>query len=356
MGVIGKFTSGSRNRWLSGVPSRVSLRQILGALGLATAIPLLALAAIIYQQMLANQRVATRESLMGRAQSLASLVDNEIDTHVAVVGILANSLELESGNLSAFRMRAIKALEAIPGAWVSVSDVAGVFLTSTLIEDGRPLPPRGRRDVMAQAWATGKPQLSDVAYGPVSQRQNAMIEYPVFKAGKPLYTLVMGLNPDRFHALIKNKFPDGVTVGIIDRQQKFVARVPDHEGRLGKSVSANWQAALSKEPQGFIENTTLEGVATLQAYLPTRDGWTVGIAYPKAVLDAPITRVFWTTALAGAVLTLASLLLTLGISQWLGRAMTALTTMASHAGKVRPARPAFTLVEAAVIADALHTS
>ena len=62
-------------------------------------------------------------------------------------------------------------------------------------------------------------------------------------------------------------------------------------------ASASWQAALSRAPQGFIENTTLEGVATLQAYVPTRDGWNVGIAYSKAMIAAPIRRVFWTTAL-----------------------------------------------------------
>ena len=357
MDVKGQIRSGDRVRRMFEMPNSVSMRQILGALGLATAIPLLILAVFIYQQMLANQRDAIRESLEGRAQTLAALLENELDTHLAVAGTLATSFLLESGDMSGFRRQAIKALKLLPGAWLSISSPSGVFLVSTLVEEGQPLPPRGRLDVMARAWATGKPQITDMAFGPVSQRQNTTIEYPIFKDGKPLYTIVMGLNPDRFHTLIKEKFPDGAAIGILDRNRKFVARVPDHEGRLGTPASPGWQAALAQSPRGWIENTTLEGVVSFTAYVPTRDGWTVGIAYPKAIIDAPILRVFWTTALAGVVLTLISLLLTLGIGRRLGRIMTDLTGMAQRLGEGQPVPLAsFPLKEANIVAAAIHSS
>ena len=81
-------------------PSNYSMRLLLGALGLATALPLLVLAVVMYQQMLANERQAVRQSLMGSAEALSSLVDNEIDTHIAIASALAASPALESGDLS----------------------------------------------------------------------------------------------------------------------------------------------------------------------------------------------------------------------------------------------------------------
>ena len=184
----------------------MSVGQMLGVLVLATAAPLLALAFIMVQQLVRTERQSVRGELLSSMRTLSALVENEIGRHIAVAATLATSQALEKGDLETFRLQAEQALKIVPGAWLSLSDPSGRFVMSTLLDKGEPLPLRGNLDVMAKAWATGKPQVSDVVAGPISKRQNAFVEYPVFKGGEPLYSIVVGLNPDRFLNLLKDKF------------------------------------------------------------------------------------------------------------------------------------------------------
>ena len=75
----------------------MSMRQLLVALVLGTAVPLLALALVMFQQLIAHERQAVRDGLMSNARSLGGLVDHEIDTHMAVAATLATSPALASG-------------------------------------------------------------------------------------------------------------------------------------------------------------------------------------------------------------------------------------------------------------------
>jgi PAS domain S-box-containing protein len=328
--------------------------QLLGVLVLATAVPLLALALLMYHQMVAQQRDIVRDGLINSARSFSALVDNEIDTYMAVAATLATSPELQSGDLLAFRQQAKQALEIVPGAWLNLSDPAGRFVMTTVDDVGDPLPPRGRIDVMQKAWATGKPQVSDVVTGTISKRPNAFIEYPVFKAGVPLYTIVIGLNPDRFHALIRDKFGQDATVGILDRQHNFVARIPDYENHLGTAASKDWQAAIARAPEGLAEVVNLEGEPSVTAYRPTRDGWTVGIAYLDKVFDAPVARILWSMGLLAFALTSLSLVFGVLLGRELSRVMADLVATAKRVGNGEMVTPVASIVrEATAIKRAL---
>ena len=340
---------------LRSIPS-TSMRQLLAALVLSTAVPLLVLALVMFQQLIAHDRQAIRVALMSNTRSLAALIDNEIDTHMAVAGTLATSQALDSGDLATFQRQARKALEIIPGTWLSLSDPSGHYVMSTLSELGEPLPSRGNLDVMTRAWATGKPQVSDVVIGSISKRPFAFIEYPVFKAGAPHYSIVLGLNPDRFQALTRDKFGEAL-VGIIDRQHKFVARVPDHDARLGTPASEGWQAAIAHSPEGFAEITTLEGLPSLGAYVPTRERWTAGLFLPRSVLDAPVRRILLSVGGLGLALTLASLAFALSLGRRLSHMMTSLAKAARKAGQGEIVTAgSFPVVEATAISQTLSSA
>ena len=335
----------------------MSMRQLLAMVVLLTALPLIGLSIILFLEMVANERRSVRDGLMANARSLAELVDNEIDTHIAVAASLATSPSLENRDLVAFRSQALRALKVIPGAWLSLSDPTGLFVMSTLLEPGATLPPRGRREIMEMAWATGKPQVSDTLLGPLSKRINATVEYPVFRASVPLFTIVIGLEPNRFNALVRDKYPAAAVIGIVDRQHKFVARVPGQDERVGTLASDGWRAGMNRAPEGFTETPTLEGDVSLTAYAPTRDGWTVGIAYPIATLDAPLRRIMWGTAVLGTLLMLAGLALGLGFARRLTSDMARLANAARTVGAGQVVAPAeFGIKEATSISRILSES
>ena len=335
----------------------MSMRQLLAALVLATAVPLLVLALFMSSAMVATERRANRSVLMSNARTLASLVDSEIDTHLAIAATLATSPSLQSGDLAAFKQQAIAALSVVPGAWINVSDPTGQNLMSTLLADGVALPPRNTLNILQQVWASRQPQVSDIVMGPIAERPVAFLEVPVFKDGKPLYSIIVGLNPDRFLAILRANFSPDSVVGLVDRKANFVARIPDHAARIGTPASRDWRASMARSPEGFAEAETLEGEASITPYVKTKHGWTVGIAYLNRVAEAPARRLLWQLGLIGGALTLVSLAFGLGLARRMGASMHSLmdASRSIAEGKTVAAR-AFAVHEATEISRALSVT
>ena len=307
----------------------LSIRQLLAGLVLATTVPLLALALMMFERLIAFERQSVREGLVSNARSLAALIDNEIDTHAAVAASLATSPHLQNGDFGAFRVQATQSLEFLSGAGLRLSDPQGRTVMTTLQAVGDEM--LLSRDTLTKAWVTGRSQVSDIVTWPVSQRQTAFIAYPVFKDGSPFYSIVVDLNPERLFALIEKKFGGQAMIGVIDRNYKFLARTPGHNEKLGTPASEGWQAAMARTPAGIAEFSTLEGTPSVTAYAPTRDGWTVGIAYPLTAMNAPVHRILG----MGALLSASVVALSLAFGAYLGgRLSRSMSRLAAAARKV----------------------
>ncbi len=329
----------------------------LGLLVLATALPLLILSYIIYGVLVDSERKSVRQGLFANAGTLATLVDTEISTSASFAAALAQSPSLQSGNLAAFYSEARKALEFLPGSWVAVTSPDGKVLLNTELPLDTPPRQHMAPDMLAQGFKTGRYQVSDIMKGRGTGRLLAVIEMPVFRDGKPLYSLGVILAPARFLALLEARFKQGEIVAIVDRQMKFVARIPDHENRVGTLASEGWRAAMLREPEGWLENTSVEGLDIVTGYTRTAHGWSVGIARIKSDLEKPLLDLLWWTGLISLALIGLSLLL----SWWLGRrasiCMKELAEAARALGEGRPMGAVRLLfAEARVISHALASA
>jgi signal transduction histidine kinase/ActR/RegA family two-component response regulator len=182
----------------------------------------------------------------------------------------------------------------------------------------------------------------------------AFVEVPVFRDGAPAYSISIALSPDRFVALIANRFTAKEVVAILDRNRKFVARIPDHDARVGTLASEGWRAAIDRSPEGWTENKTLEGDWSLTGYAPTSHGWTVGVARLERDLAAPLGTILWSSALLGGGLTVLALLFAFLFARRTSRDMAALAGAARDLGDGKLiAEPAAPFVEARTIAHAL---
>ena len=92
--------------------SRRPLSQQLALLVIATALPILIASALMFNRLVANERQGLRQSLMVSARTLASLVDNEINTHAAIASTLAFSPNLQKGDLGSGPIKALAFAEA----------------------------------------------------------------------------------------------------------------------------------------------------------------------------------------------------------------------------------------------------
>ena len=312
---------------------QVSLRTLLISLVFALLIPLMGIAFYLQDQLGKNQNKAIRDGLMSSARTLASLVDNEIDTHLAVASTLAALDSLDLNDSVRFQSQVKRALEPLLGSWISVFDPSGKLLQSTLVDMSKPLPLRGAREVMEHAHATGLYQLSNVVFGPITRRYAAFLEYPVFRDGRPAYSIVLGLNPQRFKMLINDKFGDHTVAGILDRNHNFIARSMDHEKRVGTTAAASWREAIARSPEGVMETQLLEGTPVLTAYSRTRDGWTVGLGKPLSMVKDPVTMARERMLLLGLLLLVLGLLAAAAIGLSINRAMVRLAADAKALGQ-----------------------
>jgi PAS domain S-box-containing protein len=285
----------------------MSMRQLLSGLVLVTALPLLVLDLVLYQQLASAERRAVRERLMDNVHILSALVDNEIDTHVAVAATLATSQALASGDLKAFAVQAQGAMDFLPGAGFSLADASGHPLQLASAGDAVDAAPLGdQTGIVSRALASGKPQISDVTTG-ANGRPTALVVFPVAKAEGASYALVVSINLDRFRALILREFGQNEVVTILDRQLYFVAENPDHGHPPGAAAPVSWHSQLPRATEGITRTSDADGNATVLAYAPTRDGWTVGIGIPVGEVDAPVRKILWVASLTGFVLAMLSL-------------------------------------------------
>ena len=300
---------------------------------LLTAIPLLVLAQLMYGQLVANQRENIRQQLLTSAKTLAALVDNEIETHLALTSALARSPTLQRKDLANFWHEAKEVLEILPGAWIVVNSPDGRMLINTLLPPDRALPNHIDPQLIQRAFENRRPEVSDLVFGPASQRWTPFAEVPVFRNGEPLYSLSIAFPPERFLALITSRFTNNEVVAIIDRKRRFVARIPDHETRIGTLASEGWRSAIDRHPEGWTENKTVEGEWSLTGYASTTYGWTVGIARLESDMARPLGSILWTNVVWAVGLTLVSLLCALLVARHASRGMTRIAGAAHDLGE-----------------------
>lgn len=330
----------------------------LGLLALATAIPLLVLAFLMVLQMVNQDRASIRQGLSTSARTLAGLVDNEIKVHAAIASTLATSPFVLTQNLPEFWLEAKKALKFVPGSWINVASPDGIIRMSTLVELGKPLPPHAAPELIERAFKTGRYQVSNLLLGASSRKLTILIIVPVFHDGKPLYCISIAVPPESFLGLLSKNFSNAYIAAIIDQNHKFVARTPEHAERLGTLAAPGWREFIAKSPEGWSENVSVEGNWILTGYVPTANGWTVGVAQLETELNKQINRILWSLALVGSLLLLSSLALAWWLAVRSGRSMSSLANAAQAVGEGTPLQPLprAPFLEAQIIADSLGTA
>jgi two-component sensor histidine kinase len=274
----------------------LTIGQYLALIFFITALPLSALAFLATDEVARADRDASRAALMASTRAVAATIDREISRHLVLAEQLAQSRSLLGGDLVEFWQEAKDAAALLPGTWIGVVDPAGRMLVHTTREPGDVLPTRSNMELEAKAFLTKQPRLSDLYVGVVTGRTIAAIDVPVFRGGLPAYVISVGLDPARFqHLLEEQHFPEGWLVGLLDRQARFIARLP--KWPVGTSASEAWRAVLRLSPEGISESR-FEGIRHLGAHTQTDDGWIVGITMIVSDLDAPLLSVQRRLALA----------------------------------------------------------
>jgi len=316
---------------------------------LATALPLLGVAGWLTTRLVAAEREAVYEGLLSSARTLGSALEAEIGRHIAIAETLAQSIALQQGDFPGFRQRATAALRGMPGARLIVVDADGQQLMHSEVPEGTPLPKRLHMDVHQRVLETGRPEIADLRAGGGTGQPGIDIEVPVFRERKPALVLILAIDPAQFGRLLESTRVSSLA-GIIDRQGRLVARIPDR-GNVGAMAAQHWLDEIARRPEaGFSSGVSLDGEPYTNAYVRTAHGWTVGVAVTRSLLDAQ-AKPLWTLGLLGTAIIVATLALAALSAR---RVIVAARALSDEAGLPQRPRPFAGIAEFDEIASRLR--
>ena len=299
----------------------LNVAQRLSLIVLVVAIPMLLLSAASVWRLAERERELGRQAIMYSSHSILSAVDSQLGKYISVAQVLSASPALARGDLQAFRQDAQRVLSALPATGIALVAPDGRQIVNTLAPSDESLPrvPPEAVDAEGRAFETRQVQIADVAVGTVAKVPIVAVVVPVFRAGEPIYTVMVAVDVRVFRDLLNSqRIPDGWLVGIVDRSGKFIARSLDHDRWVGNLASVGWRAVKNQE--GFFEFASVEGEDyTVANVVSPLTGWAMGAAAKKEVFEAPIRQTIVVSGLVGLGVTLLSIL----FAAWAAQRITA---------------------------------
>lgn len=262
---------------------RAKLRTRLFLLVAGTAIPLLALSAVLAYLLLERERETFREGALARNRAVISAVDAELRGHIATLTALATSSNLQREDLRAFHAEAARVAASQPD-WIGVvlSSPDGRQAVNTRRAFGAPLGANTETTSWQAVVQTGAPAVGVVTQGAIDKLYAVPIRVPVKEGERVKYVLSAPVKPQAFQRLLEAQdFPATWAAGVLDASGRFVARVPARTP--GDAASKDFLAASQRAGEGWYRGRTLEGADTFTAHRTSDfSRWTVGVAIPAS--------------------------------------------------------------------------
>ena len=269
-------------RWL-----RPLARLPIGGLFSLALLPGLIAAAVLLYGVYATERGQLEGTALQAARGLSLAVERDLAGMRGKLDILATSPQLQGGDFAAFQKQAefVLATEQLAEAIVLI-DGTGQQLVNTLRPYGTALPKTGHPELLRQTFATGLASVSDLYIGGVAKRPFVALEVPVFRGGRVVYALDMGISSERLVQLLEQQhLPKGWIGNVLDSRGVIVARTQNPAAMVGRSATPDLLRALSEFSEGTLASHTLEGTPSFAAFTRSpSSGWTIAVAMTRDAL------------------------------------------------------------------------
>src|ERR671933_226900 len=302
----------------------LSVRWFLAAFATILLTPVLVLAAVALSQYAASERDRYVGEGRKAARDIAADLDRELSRAQTAAQALATSRLIQSGNYEGFQEQASEFLRAWtpdePNAYsVILRDLNGQQLVNTRLPWGTPLP-KVERDADRLVITTKRPQVQDLFFSTSANRLVIAVRVPVLKDGEITHVLSLALEPTRIAELLRDQQLSAEwSRAVFDRNDRIVARWPEHERFLGAQATETLRRNAVGDEGTFI-STNLEGVPVLAAYARSElSGWRAVVGVPLSVLQGPYLNWRWVVT----VLSIACFILLIGLGFLFGRRIAA---------------------------------
>ncbi|TWA87363.1 PAS domain S-box-containing protein [Azospirillum brasilense] len=322
--------------WLR--PQRV--RGWLVLLVMAVAVPLVLFSVFLLIRNVDAQARQTEQLVLDRTRLLAEDVEREVSRLIAAAEVLSTTESLTTGDMAAFYRQAAGTRDRL-GTNVVLRDPQGRQWVNSRVPWGEELPDRTVLDADQRVMDTGRPQVTGLFIGGVSQMPLLAIVAPVIRDGQIRYLLSLNIPQDRIQAIVSpERIPAGWRAGVIDQDGVVIARSHQTEQFVGKRLPDSLWTGMQRVPDGFHSAVNLEGVEAIQTYNRSRSfGWVVAMSVPTALVATPARHALLLFTGGGVVLLLIGVAAAILLGRRLTRSVSQLAEAAQALGAGRTVPP-----------------
>jgi len=171
-------------------------------------------------------------------------------------------------------------------------DSKGRQVLNTLRDFGEALPQTGNPPVLQRIFDSHQTVLTDLFTGPVTGKPILAMGVPVFKDGQAIYSINVGIFPERLSALMmRQRLPSNWICAILDSEGKIVARSHEMHRYIGQYAKPELVAEARRSPEGILKTRTLDGIPVTTAFSRSSSSkWTVAVGIPNEALTAELHR------------------------------------------------------------------
>ncbi|MGC4062931.1 MAG: ATP-binding protein [Aquabacterium sp.] len=308
------------------------IRPLLFIIATLVLAPAFLAAAIAVQKVREGERRAALEGLRETVRATSLLIDGEVQRSLGALNALGDSPYLATGDLRLFYAQASR-INQPPDVWSLLLDANGQQLLNTALPFDTPLPPPRAKTRVQKVLNTGQPLVTDLIVGPATGKLLTTIYVPAKASSNHVVAQAFSVEHWKRTALQPHGRSD-LTIGVIDRAGKFIARSKQSDVMLGKPARPELVAAAAASEEGLIRHKTLEGTDSYDAFTHSKlTGWTIAVAAPVSSIEASANQaVMWLIAGVGSALALA-LAATLFFGRQFVELIDTLTTAAQSLGQ-----------------------
>lgn len=281
---------------------RISSSLSLHTLLLLTLLPGLLALVFIASSTYKRERSAADLNLLGRVRAMSQLVDQHlISVQRNLEMLAATSEELDQGQLQKFyrKLQVGKSNISLANSLLLYSPDGHILLSSNE-PYGKPLPRSADIKRIKAVVASGKPRVSDIVTGAISNQVLIPVDVPVIRNGRVIYVLSAAVYCEHINKLLAYQvFPEGWIAVIYDRLGTIAGRKLNAEQFIGQKVAPKVLEWLDGPAEQLGEGKTLEGRPSVAAmHRSDATGYSVTASVPEEIFVAPLREAFMRTVLA----------------------------------------------------------
>ena len=267
--------------------TRRPLRAYLLWLVLATLLPGVVGASLLFIDQYRKSRAQYERNVMHTVRALVSTLDSKMLRAQAIAQTLSTLDAMAAGDFERVHRQAREALGlAGTGMAAVLRDARGQQLLNTGVAYGAPLPLDSSAQ-LAEVFASGRPAISNLFISHLTKRPTASIDVPVMVDGRVAYVLSVRIRPDYFNDMLTPKsVPEGARASVIDRGGVIFARNLSPELFVGRRVTTPLYNAIMRSSEGATRSISQEGAELRTFYARSeQSGWHVGVGVPREKLN-----------------------------------------------------------------------